>query len=109
MKALILAGGLGTRLRPLTYSMPKPLVPLIGRPMICQILDSLPEQVDTVILAVSYMKDTLERYFRENDVGRDVILVNEDQPLGTGGAIKNVSRYIDGTFINVQWRRRFQS
>ena len=67
--------------------------------MICQILDSLPEQVDTVILAVSYMKDTLERYFRENDVGRDIILVNEDQPLGTGGAIKNISRYIDGTFI----------
>ncbi|WP_019178105.1 sugar phosphate nucleotidyltransferase [Methanomassiliicoccus luminyensis] len=99
MKALILAGGLGTRLRPLTYAMPKPLVPLLGKPLVCHIIDPLPPEVDTVILAVSYMKDTLEQYFREHDVGREVILVNEDRPLGTGGAVRNVSRYLDDTFI----------
>lgn len=99
MKALILAGGLGTRLRPLTYGMPKPLVPLLGKPLISHIIDPLPSEVDTVILAVSYMKDALEEYFRSHDVGRKVILVNEDQPLGTGGAVKNVSRYLDGPFI----------
>ncbi len=99
MKALILAGGLGTRLRPLTHSMPKPLVPLLGKPLISHIIDPLPSEVDTVILAVSYMKDALEEYFRSHDVGRKIILVNEDQPLGTGGAIKNVSRYLDGPFI----------
>ncbi|MBI0582840.1 MAG: NDP-sugar synthase [Methanomassiliicoccus sp.] len=99
MKALILAGGLGTRLRPLTYYLPKPLVPLLGKPLVRHIIDPLPAEVDTVILAVSYMKDALEEYFRTHDVGRKVILVNEDQPLGTGGAIKNVSRYLDGTFI----------
>ena len=99
MKALILAGGLGTRLRPLTYGMPKPLVPLLGKPLISHIIDPLPSEVDTVILAVSYMKDALEEYFRVHDVGRKVILVNEDQPLGTGGAVKNVSRYLDGPFI----------
>ncbi len=99
MKALILAGGLGTRLRPLTYTIPKPLVPLLGKPLVGHIIDSLPPQVDSVVLAVSYMKDVLEGYFREHDPGREVILVNEDRPLGTGGAIKNVSRYLDGTFI----------
>lgn len=99
MKALILAGGLGTRLRPLTYRMPKPLVPLLGKPLVSHIIDPLPAEVDTVILAVSYMRDALDSYFSNHDVGRKVILVNEEQPLGTGGAIKNVSHYLDDTFI----------
>lgn len=78
---------------------PKPLLPLLGRPMVMRIIDSLPEEVDTVVLAVSYMKDRLLEHFRENDCGREVILVNEERPLGTGGAIKNVSRYLDDTFL----------
>ncbi len=99
MKALILAGGLGTRLRPLTYSMPKPLIPLLGKPLVRYIIDALPAQVDTVILAVSYMKDALEDYFKSVDLGRKIILVNETEPLGTGGAIRNVSEHLDGTFF----------
>jgi mannose-1-phosphate guanylyltransferase len=99
MKALILAGGMGTRLRPLTFSTPKPLVPLLGKPMVMHIVDSLPPEVDTVVLAVSYMKEVLESHFKENDCGRKVILVNEDEPLGTGGAIGNVRRYLDSTFL----------
>jgi mannose-1-phosphate guanylyltransferase len=99
MKALILAGGLGTRLRPLTYKMPKPLVPLLGKPLVSHIIDPLPAEVDTIILAVSYMREALDDYFSTHDVGRKVVLVNEDQPLGTGGAIKNVSHYLDDTFI----------
>ena len=99
MKALILAGGLGTRLRPLTNYIPKPLIPLAGKPLVMHIIDSLPDSVDTVILAVSYMRNKLEEFFRVNDTGRKIILVSEDEPLGTGGAIKNVSKYIDDTFI----------
>ena len=99
MKAVILAGGLGTRLRPITYKTPKPLVPLVGKPLIMHIIDSLPPRVDTVVLAVSYMKDVLEEYFQVNDCGRKVILVNETTPLGTGGAIKNVEGYLDDTFL----------
>ena len=99
MKAVILAGGLGTRLRPITYRTPKPLVPLLGKPLVMHIIDPLPPSVDTVVLAVSYMKDELEEYFRLNDCGRKVILVNETTPLGTGGAIKNVEEYLDDTFI----------
>lgn len=99
MKAVILAGGMGTRLRPITYSMPKPLVPLVDKPMVMHIIDSLPHEVDTVILAVSYKKEMLESYFEKNDCGRKVILVNEEQPLGTGGALKNVSSHLDDTFF----------
>ena len=99
MNALILAGGLGTRLRPLTNYIPKPLIPLVGKPLVMHIIDSLPDEVDTVILAVSYMRDKLEEYFKENDVGKKIILVSEEEPLGTGGAIKNISRYLDDTFI----------
>ncbi len=99
MKALILAGGMGTRLRPLTFSTPKPLLPLLDRPMVMHIIDSLPKEVDTVVLAVSYMKDQLEEYFRRNDCGRRVVLVNEDEPLGTGGAIRNVRQHLDDTFF----------
>ena len=95
MKALILAGGLGTRLRPLTNYIPKPLIPLLGKPLVMHIIDALPAEVDTVILAVSYMRDKLEEYFRTHDVGRQIILVTEEEPLGTGGAIKNVARYLD--------------
>lgn len=99
MKALILAGGMGTRLRPLTFSTPKPLLPLLDRPMVMHIIDSLPDEVDTVVLAVSYMKDLLEDHFRDNDCGRRVVLVNEEEPLGTGGAIRNVRQHLDDTFL----------
>ena len=99
MKAVILAGGFGTRLRPLTYSIPKPLVPLVGKPLIVRMIESLPQSVDTVVLAVSYMKEALEEHFHSQPCGRKVVVVHEPTPLGTGGAIKNVSQYLDETFI----------
>ncbi|MDD1769593.1 MAG: NDP-sugar synthase [Methanomassiliicoccales archaeon] len=99
MKAVVLAGGMGTRLRPLTYMTPKALVPIAGKPLITRIIDSLPPSVDTVILAVSYMRGALEDHFAANPCGRKLILVNETSPLGTGGALKNVSQHIDETFI----------
>jgi mannose-1-phosphate guanylyltransferase len=99
MKALILAGGMGTRLRPLTLHTPKPLLPLVGKPLVMHIVDRLPPEVETVILAVSYMGKAMEAYFRENDCGRQVILVEEEVPLGTGGAIRNVRQHLDDTFL----------
>ncbi len=99
MRAVILAGGLGTRLRPLTYSIPKSLVPVAGKPLVSRIIDSLPASVDTVVLAVSYMRDALEDHFVTNPPGRKVILVNETSPLGTGGALKNMQEHLNESFI----------
>jgi mannose-1-phosphate guanylyltransferase len=99
MKAVLLVGGMGTRLRPLTYRIPKPLVPVMGKPLIMHVVDSLPAEVDEIIVPVSYKKDVMEAYLRRNPPKRKITLVDEPQPLGTGGAVKNVEDYIDGTFL----------
>ena len=97
--AVILAGGLGTRLRPLTYTTPKPLLPVLNKPMILHLIDTLPQDVRTVVLAVSYMADKIKDFFSHHDTGRDIVVINEDKPLGTGGAIKNVGGYLSGDFF----------
>src|SRR5467141_2113189 len=98
MQAVVIAGGLGTRLRPLTFSRPKALVPLLNKPQILHILERLPSSVDEVFVAVNYMYDRVREFFQEADAGRSVEVVEEATPLGTGGAVKNVASRIDGTF-----------
>ena len=97
MEAIILVGGLGTRLRPLTKTIPKPLLPLANVPMIERMIHNLPEKIDRIILAVSYgLKEMLE-HFKKTNVGRKIIIVPEENPLGTGGAMKNCEQYLTGT------------
>ena len=83
MEAIILVGGLGTRLRPLTHTIPKPLLPLANIPMVERMIRNLPEVFDTAILAVNYGLKDMKKYFEERDVGKKVIIVPEDKPLGT--------------------------
>ena len=97
MQAVIIAGGLGTRLRPLTFNRPKALVPLLNRAQILHILDRLPKTVDEVFVAVNYMYDRIREFFKETDAGRSVHVVEEPTPLGTGGAVKNVAPRLNGT------------
>ncbi len=101
MKAVLLVGGLGTRLRPLTYRIPKPLVPVLGRPLMMRVIDSLPPEVDETIIPVSYMKETMQEYLAKNPPSRKVTLVDEPRPMGTGGAVKNVEDLLEGqgTFL----------
>jgi len=99
MEAIILAGGYGTRLRPLTYSRAKPLLPIMNKPMVSYIAEQLPPEVDKVILAVNYRKDQIEQYFKNHDFGRELIVNDEPEPLGTGGATKFAQKHITGPFL----------
>jgi mannose-1-phosphate guanylyltransferase len=97
MEAIILVGGLGTRLRPLTHTIPKPLLPLANIPMVERMIRNLPEVFDTAILAVNYGLKDMKKYFEGKDVGKKVIIVPEDNPLGTGGAMRNCIDHVTGT------------
>lgn len=99
MKAVLLVGGKGTRLRPLTYRIPKPLVPVMGKPLMMHVIDSLPVEVDETIIPVGYMREAMEGYLKEHPPSRKITIVEEKQPMGTGGAVKNVEDYIDGDFL----------
>ncbi len=98
MQLVVIAGGFGTRLRPLTLHRPKALVPLLNRPQILHVLDWLPPGCDRVIVAVNYMYERVRDFFEALDSDVEVVVVNEPTPLGTGGAIKNVEDHVTGTF-----------
>mgnify|MGYP001280446442 FL=1 len=97
MEAIILVGGLGTRLRPLTKTIPKPLLPLANVPMVERMVRNLPDDFDTAILAVSYGLEQMLEHFKKTNVGRKIIIVPEETPLGTGGAMRNCFKYLTGT------------
>ena len=90
---------MGTRLRPLTYRLPKPLVPIMGKPLIMHVIDSLPSEVDEIIIPMGYKKDVMEDYLVRNRPSRKITLVDEPQPMGTGGAVKNVEDLLEGEFL----------
>src|SRR5439155_5069553 len=84
MQLVILAGGLGTRLRPLTLHRPKALVPLVDRPQIAHVLDALPPSCEEVIIAVNYMFEQVRDFFRERQFGVAVRVGEEPEPMWTG-------------------------
>lgn len=92
MKALVLAGGFGTRLRPLSCTRPKMLFPVANQLLLDWTLKNLAEGgVDTVILAVNYMAEALVRYFGPTKYDLGIIYSREERPLGTGGPIKRAA------------------
>ena len=99
MKALVLIGGLGTRLRPITYAVPKQLIPLAGKPMLYHVLDLLPRSVDEIVLATGYKADQVDRYVRAHPIGRTVRTVAEAHPLGTGGGMKHAGGSMGDPFF----------
>lgn len=101
MKAVILAGGLGTRMRPYTYFVPKPLLPLADRPLLEHILLWLKENgIEEVILCVSYLRHMIEAYFRDgSEWGIRLTYVKSERPMGTAGQLKTAERYLDSSFL----------
>ncbi|MFC1741053.1 NDP-sugar synthase [Nanoarchaeota archaeon] len=102
-KAIILAGGLGTRLRPLTDTKPKPLLPIKGKPIIEHAIDNFRKHgITEIILSIGYRADNIKKYFGDGRAfGVQIEYCVEDEPLGTGGAIKEASKGIDKTFIAI--------
>ena len=95
-KGIIISGGWGTRLRPLTCTLPKPLIPIVNKPVLeRQILLLKSAGVTDIILAVSVMADVLKNYFKDGtDLGVNIQYTDEKHPMGTAGAIKLAEDYL---------------
>ena len=97
LKTLVLAGGFGTRLRPLSCSRPKALFPVANKPLIDYTLESLSEAgVETVVLAVYYMAESLVRYLGPTKHDLGILYLREQRPMGTGGPIRQARDMMNG-------------
>ncbi len=101
MQAVILAGGLGTRLRPLTYEVPKPMVPICGRPYLEYQLELLRERgFADVLLLTGYLGEQIERHFGDGTAMKLRIRYSrEETPVGTGGALRQAKGMLGETFL----------
>ena len=101
LKAVILVGGHGTRLRPLTYNTPKPMVPTVNVPFLEHVIRNLGgHNISEIILAQYYLAESMQDYFGDGSkFGVRLRYVMEESPRGTAGAVKNVEKYLDGTFL----------
>ena len=101
MKAVVMAGGEGSRLRPLTINRPKPMVPLINKPVIVHILELLKKYgITEVVLTLQYMADVVQDYLGDgSSMGMEISYSIEEVPLGTAGSVKNAQKFLDDTFI----------
>ena len=100
MQVVVLAGGMGTRLRPWTWSTPKPALPMLDRTLIEQVVGTFGETiVEEVILAGGYMIEELRAIMGYRDLPFKLTIAEEHQPLGTGGALRNCKEHIRGPFV----------
>lgn len=101
MQAIVLVGGEGTRLRPLTYGTPKPMVPIMGVPFLARTMHRLRDAgIKDVILPAGYLPQAIIDYFGDgSQLGMKMTYVIEKEPLGTAGALKNVEEYVNGPFL----------
>jgi mannose-1-phosphate guanylyltransferase/phosphomannomutase len=101
MKAVLMAGGFGTRLRPITQNIPKPMVPLLNRPMMEHIVNLLKKHgIEDIVVLLFYQAEIIQEYFKDGKgfgVNIEYILPQED--YGTAGAVKLAEDFIDDTFI----------
>ncbi len=99
--AVVLAGGLGTRLRPLTYTMPKPMLPLGGKPLLERTIEKLKaSRIEDIVVATFHLGRVIKHYFGDgSEYGVKITYVRSDKPLGTAGQLKTVERYVDEDFI----------
>src|SRR6266511_4037858 len=101
MKAVVMAGGQGTRLRPLTSNQPKPMLPIVGEPMMQHILRLLRRHGFTdVVVTVQFLASVIRNFFGDgSDLDLTLTYATEEQPLGTAGSVKNAEPELTETFL----------
>jgi len=101
VKAVILAGGEGTRLRPLTLATPKPVVPIVDRPFLRHQLDLLATAgIHEIVFSLAYRPERIQAVFGDGRaLGKRIHYAVEDTPLGTGGAVRNAVPYLESTTV----------
>ncbi|HAA33843.1 MAG TPA: nucleotidyltransferase, partial [Firmicutes bacterium] len=101
MKAVIMAGGEGARLRPLTCDRPKPMVPLMEKPMMEYIVELLVDHdIHNLAVTLQYLPENIMDYFGEKSpLGANFTYFLEEEPLGTAGSVKNAASFLDETFL----------
>ncbi|MGH9223863.1 MAG: sugar phosphate nucleotidyltransferase [Acidimicrobiales bacterium] len=101
MKAVIMAGGEGTRLRPLTSNQPKPLMPLANRPMMEHIVRLLRRHgFDDIVVTLAFLPQTIRTYFGDgSEFGVSMAYATEESPLGTAGSVRNARAQLTDTFL----------
>ncbi|MBW6451407.1 MAG: nucleotidyltransferase family protein [DPANN group archaeon] len=101
MKAVILAGGKGKRLRPLTYAIPKPLLPINERPILEHIILYLKKyDITDITISLGYLGYQIKNYFDDgSDLGVNIKYITEDTPLGTAGCLSKIKDTLNETFI----------
>lgn len=103
MKAVILAGGLGTRLQPYTTFVPKPMLPLGEKPLLEHLIEWLRKNgIKSTVLCVSYLRKTIEDYFEDGErFGMEIEYAIASKPLATAGQLKTAEKFIDESFVCV--------
>jgi len=101
MKAVVMAGGEGSRLRPLTLGRPKPMIPMVNKPVMAHILELLKKHgFSEVVVTVQYLADNIRNAFGDGEgYGLKITYSLEDTPLGTAGSVKKAQEYLDETFL----------
>ncbi len=97
MKAVVMAGGEGSRLRPLTLHRPKPLVPVVNKPVMQHILELLMRHgIREIVVTLHYLADDIKEYFGDgSEFGVNLRYTVEDTPLGTAGSVKKAQHLLD--------------
>lgn len=96
-----MAGGEGTRLRPLTSNAPKPMLPLVNRPMMEHIIDLLKQHgITEIVVTVAFMPNAIRNHFGDgSEFGVHMVYASEETPLGTAGSVRNAMSELDDTFL----------
>jgi mannose-1-phosphate guanylyltransferase/phosphomannomutase len=103
VKAVVMAGGFGTRIQPLTNSRPKPMLPVVNVPMIEHIMKDLVSLgIEDIVILLYYKPEVIKNYFKDGKrIGARITYVLPEADFGTAGAVKKAQKYLDETFIVV--------